>query len=71
MIVAILIIANGVLIGFQTDPKYQDWEGFSSLELFIQCLGDEMSPKRLEGPFTVIGSITKRELKGLMVHLPK
>ncbi|CAE7558887.1 Cacna1s [Symbiodinium natans] len=37
MIVAILIIANGVLIGFQTDPKYQDWEGFSSLELFIQC----------------------------------
>jgi len=31
--VAVLILANGIMIGFQTDPLYQDWEGWVYLEL--------------------------------------
>ncbi|CAE7350729.1 Catsper1, partial [Symbiodinium microadriaticum] len=30
--VAVLIIANGVMIGFQTDPAYQDWDGWAYFE---------------------------------------
>jgi len=31
--VAILIVANGIMIGFQTDPGYENWEGFFYLEV--------------------------------------
>ncbi|CAK9022526.1 L type [Durusdinium trenchii] len=30
--VAILIVANGIMIGFQTDPEYADWPGFIYFE---------------------------------------
>jgi hypothetical protein len=26
--VALLIIANGIMIGFQTHPNFEDWDGF-------------------------------------------
>ena len=28
-LVACIIIANGIMIGFQTDPEYRDWDGCS------------------------------------------
>ncbi|CAE6964861.1 unnamed protein product [Symbiodinium natans] len=31
-LVALLIVANGVMIGFQTDPAYEDWGGWVYLE---------------------------------------
>lgn len=30
---ACVIIANGIMIGFQTDPEYRDWDG--------PCLGTD------------------------------
>jgi len=37
--VAILIVANGVMIGFQSDPSYQDWPGWIYVEIaFAVCL---------------------------------
>ncbi|CAE7331832.1 CAC [Symbiodinium sp. CCMP2456] len=41
--VAVLIIANGIMIGFQTDPLYEDWGGWIYLEvvfavvLVVEC----------------------------------
>jgi len=41
--VAILIVANGIMIGFQTDPSYENWSGWIYLEimfafvLIIEC----------------------------------
>jgi len=32
-LVAVLIVANGVMIGFQTDPFYEIWEGWAYVEL--------------------------------------
>jgi len=41
--VAVLIIANGIMIGFQTSPQYEDWDGWIYLELtFIIFLLLEM-----------------------------
>jgi len=34
-LVAILIVANGVMIGFQTDPAYEGWTGFFYIELVL------------------------------------
>ena len=34
--VAILIVLNGILIGFQTDPAYQDWPGWAYVDLAFQ-----------------------------------
>ncbi|CAJ1353834.1 unnamed protein product [Effrenium voratum] len=33
--IAILIVGNGVMIGFQTDPNYADWNGWIFIELFF------------------------------------
>ncbi|CAE7686685.1 CACNA1S, partial [Symbiodinium sp. KB8] len=30
--VGILIVANGIMIGFQTDPLYEDWSGWTYIE---------------------------------------
>ena len=36
---AILIVGNGIMVGFQTDPQFQDYEGWTILELaFSVCL---------------------------------
>lgn len=41
--VQVLIIANGIMIGFQTSPQYEDWDGWIYLELtFIIFLLLEM-----------------------------
>ncbi|CAJ1340826.1 unnamed protein product [Effrenium voratum] len=32
-LVALLIVANGIMIGFQTDPAFEDWSGFIYLEV--------------------------------------
>lgn len=32
-VVAILIVLNGVMIGFQTDPAFEDWTGFVYIEM--------------------------------------
>ncbi|CAE7846223.1 Voltage-dependent L-type calcium channel subunit alpha-1S [Symbiodinium microadriaticum] len=38
-LVAILIIGNGIMIGFQTDPNYKDWNGWVYIEMaFAVCL---------------------------------
>ncbi|CAE7720749.1 Cacna1c [Symbiodinium sp. CCMP2456] len=38
-LVAILIIGNGIMIGFQTDPGYKDWNGWVYIEMaFAICL---------------------------------
>jgi len=31
-LIALMILANGIVIGFQTDPSYQSWEGWIYLE---------------------------------------
>eukprot|EP00913_Durusdinium_trenchii_P007635 g7172.t1 len=33
--VAVLILANGIMIGFQTDPRYEDWDGWIYLEVIF------------------------------------
>lgn len=33
--VAVLILANGIMIGFQTDPRYEDWDGWIYLEVYV------------------------------------
>lgn len=33
--VAILIVANGIMIGFQTDPQYENWTGWIYLEVIF------------------------------------
>lgn len=35
--VAFLIVLNGIMIGFQTDPKYGDWEGWPYFEIGFAC----------------------------------
>jgi len=30
--VGVLIVANGIMIGFQTDPLYEDWSGWTKIE---------------------------------------
>ncbi|CAE7248126.1 Cacna1s [Symbiodinium sp. CCMP2592] len=38
-LVAVLIIGNGIMIGFQTDPNYKDWDGWVYIEMaFAVCL---------------------------------
>ena len=38
-LVAILIVLNGVMIGFQTDPAYENWSGWAYVDLAFQsCL---------------------------------
>eukprot|EP00435_Cladocopium_sp_Y103_P022795 s2181_g5.t1 len=37
-VVALLIVANGVMIGFQSDPGYENWPGWPFLELGFACL---------------------------------
>ncbi|CAJ1396313.1 unnamed protein product [Effrenium voratum] len=32
-LVAVLIVGNGVMIGFQTDPSYKDWHGWPYVEI--------------------------------------
>lgn len=34
-VVAILIVLNGVMIGFQTDPAFEDWTGFFYIEIVM------------------------------------
>ncbi|CAJ1379020.1 unnamed protein product, partial [Effrenium voratum] len=34
-LVAVLIVANGVMIGFQTDPLYRSWPGWTYLEIMF------------------------------------
>ena len=37
-LVAVLIIGNGIMIGFQTDPNYKDWDGWVYIEMvFAVC----------------------------------
>ncbi|OLP93426.1 Voltage-dependent L-type calcium channel subunit alpha-1S [Symbiodinium microadriaticum] len=36
--VALMILANGIMIGFQTDPNYQEWEGWIYLETAFAVL---------------------------------
>jgi len=36
--VALMILANGIMIGFQTDPNYQHWEGWIYLETAFAVL---------------------------------
>eukprot|EP00913_Durusdinium_trenchii_P009453 g8885.t1 len=33
-LIAVIIIANGVMIGFQTDPYYEDWSGW----IYMECV---------------------------------
>eukprot|EP00435_Cladocopium_sp_Y103_P063659 s40_g25.t1 len=35
--VAFLIVLNGIMIGFQTDPKYGEWEGWPYFEIGFAC----------------------------------
>jgi len=37
-VVALLIVGNGVMIGFQSDPGYENWHGWPFLELGFACL---------------------------------
>lgn len=37
-VVALLIVANGVMIGFQSDPGYENWPGWPFLELGFTSL---------------------------------
>ncbi|CAE7423699.1 CACNA1S [Symbiodinium natans] len=37
-LVAILILANGIMIGFQTDPSFEPWEGWAYVELGFACV---------------------------------
>ena len=38
-LVAVLIVLNGIMIGFQTDPAYEDWSGWAYVDLTFQlCL---------------------------------
>jgi len=37
-VVAFLIVGNGVMIGFQTDPHYENWEGWPYLEMGFATL---------------------------------
>ena len=36
-LVAVLIVLNGIMIGFQTDPAYEDWSGWAYVDLTFQC----------------------------------
>ncbi|CAJ1342874.1 unnamed protein product [Effrenium voratum] len=36
--VAVLIVANGIMIGFQTDPRWEDWSGWIYLELVFAAV---------------------------------
>ncbi|CAE7800346.1 unnamed protein product [Symbiodinium sp. CCMP2456] len=36
--IALMILANGIVIGFQTDPSYQNWEGWIYLETAFAVL---------------------------------
>ncbi|CAE7327233.1 Cacna1c [Symbiodinium natans] len=36
--VALIIFANGVMIGFQTDPQYKDWPGWIYVEMIFAML---------------------------------
>lgn len=37
-VVAILIVANAVMMGFQTDPRYENWEGWIYFEVTFATL---------------------------------
>jgi len=37
-IVAVLILVNGIMIGFQTDPNFEDWRGWPYVELVFAIL---------------------------------
>jgi len=36
--VAVLIVANGIMIGFQTDPQYENWSGWIYLEVIFAAV---------------------------------